>query len=198
METPASATSTEHRIGEWRSRLAIFVSGLLIFETLSGLSIWLLPFSLSNQILVILHTVAGVLFLVPYLIYQGRHWWVYRKRQWSHYMVTGYVAFAAVALNAVSGVVLTLQALFGAVISYTWDTIHIITTLVIIAFVVPHVVLIFSRDRKGRSSLMKPVLAAERRWAGRSCLVRSGMRGYRWPQLPLPAGGVGKRVSGRL
>ncbi len=65
---------------EWSARLSIAVGGLLCFETLSGLWIWLLPFSISSQLLVLLHTVVGILFLAPFLIYQGRHWWIYPTR----------------------------------------------------------------------------------------------------------------------
>jgi hypothetical protein len=104
------------------------------------------------------------LFLAPFLIYQVQHWWLYRGRPWSHYMVTGYVASAAVLLNLISGVILTVQALFGRAISYAWDTVHIITTLAILAFLIPHVVLLIARDRKGRTEQAQEVLAAERRW----------------------------------
>ena len=83
---------------EWRARLSIFVGGLLGFEIISGLWIWLLPFGVPSQYLVLLHTAAGILCLAPYLIYQGRHWWLYRSRPWSHFMMTGYVAFAAIAV----------------------------------------------------------------------------------------------------
>ncbi|HMB69653.1 MAG TPA: hypothetical protein VKU85_10080, partial [bacterium] len=159
-----SPGTLDARAAEWRSRLAIFVSGLLAFETLSGLSIWLLPFSVPNQFLVLAHTAAGILFLVPYLIYQARHWLRYWRRPWSHYLVTGYVAFAAVLLNAVSGVVLTVQATFGTRITYGWDLAHIVTTLAIIAFLIPHVVLIVLRDGRSRSEAARPLLSAERRW----------------------------------
>jgi hypothetical protein len=154
------------RISEWRSRLSIFVFGLLLFETVSGLAIWLLPFSIPNQILVLIHTVGGIVFMAPYLIYQGRHWWIYKGRQWSHYMVTGYVAFVVVLLCVVSGVVVTVQALFLTRISYFWDTVHIITTLAIVAFLIPHVVLLLLRDRKGSTREAGDVLAAEKRWVG--------------------------------
>jgi Cytochrome c554 and c-prime len=164
--TVTPGTPRSDRAAEWRSRLSIFVGGLLCFEALSGLWIWLLPFSVPSQILVLLHTVFGVLFLVPYLIYQGRHWWVHRGGPWSHYRVTGYVAFAAIAVNAVAGLVLALQSVFGTAISYAWDTVHIITTLAILAFVVPHVVLLIARTRKGRAWQTQLVLAAEKRWVG--------------------------------
>ncbi len=167
---PSSAQSS--RALEWGSQLSIFVGGLLLFETITGLWIWLLPFSVSSQVSVLVHTAAGILFLVPYLVYQGRHWWIYRGRPLSHYLITGYIAFAMVALNAVSGVVLTCQALFGTMISYTWDTIHIVTTLAIIAFVIPHVALLIFRDRKGRTEHAQGVMAAAKRWV-RGALVWS-------------------------
>ncbi|MDP6528272.1 MAG: multiheme c-type cytochrome [Gemmatimonadota bacterium] len=153
-----------NRAEEWKSRLAIFVSGLLLFETLSGLSIWLLPFSVPNQVLVLLHTVGGLVFVIPYLVYQVRHWMVYRKRAWSHYMLTGYVAFAAMFANALSGVLLSIQALFFTRISYAWDTVHIVTTVALVAFLLPHVVLLMVRDRKGRSGSAGELVDAEKRW----------------------------------
>jgi hypothetical protein len=161
---PSRELSTEIRAGEWRSRLAIFVSGLFLFETLSGLSLYLLPFSIPNQFLVLLHTAAGLVFLVPFLVYQWRHWVRYRARAWSHYMLTGYVAFAVTAANVVSGVVLTWQGLLGTRITPGWHDVHLITTFAIIGFLVPHVVLILLRDRKSRSEKTRIVLAAERRF----------------------------------
>jgi hypothetical protein len=166
MANSTAESATRRRTDAWASRLAIVVSGLLLFETLSGLSIWLLPFSVPNQLLVLLHTVGGLLFLVPFLVYQVRHWLQYRKRSWSHYVVTGYVAFAVVAVNALSGVILTVQGIFGPRISYAWDLVHIVTTLAIVAFSVPHVVLVLLRDRKSRAPETAPVLRAERRWVG--------------------------------
>jgi len=159
-----SSSAQKSRALEWRSRLSVFVGGVLLFEAITGLWIWLLPFSVSSQISVLVHTAAGILFLVPYVFYQARHWWIYRGRPLSHYLITGYVAFAAVVLNAASGLILTYQALFSKLISYTWDTVHIVTTLAILAFLIPHVVLVMFRDRKGRTEHARAVLAAEKRW----------------------------------
>jgi len=167
-----SPSVSSSRAREWRSRLSIFVGGLLLFEILTGLWIWLLPFGISSQVSVMVHTAAGLLFLLPYLYYQGRHWWIYRARPVSHFVITGYVAFAMVAINAVSGVVLTGQALFGERISYAWDTVHIVTTFGVLAFLLPHVVLLIARDRRGRTEHAQAVLAAEKRWV-RGALVWS-------------------------
>jgi hypothetical protein len=152
------------RTREWRARLGILASGLLAFETVSGLVVWLLPFSISNQFLLLMHTVIGVVFLAPFLWYQVDHWWKYRERKWSHYMLTGYVAFFTTLLCCVSGVVLTWQGAIGTHISRSWHLVHLVTTFAIVAFTVPHVVLILLRDRRSRAAETAPLLQAERRW----------------------------------
>ena len=159
-------SSTSRRVREWRSRLATLVSGLLLFETVSGLAIWLLPFSVPSQVLVLVHTVAGLLFLAPFVVYQVQHWLKYRSRPWSHYLVTGYVAFGIVLLNLVSGIILTWQGLFGTRISYAWSDVHLVTTFGIVTFFVAHVALIILRDRRSRSEESRAVVRAERRWTG--------------------------------
>ena len=63
---------------EWERPLLRVVAGLLAFETVSGLAIWLLPFSVPNQMTVLLHTAAGVVFTLPFIWYQLRHWRIYR------------------------------------------------------------------------------------------------------------------------
>ncbi len=165
MVGPSSASADiENRTAGWRSSLSIFVGGLLVFEALTGLSIWLLPFSVSNQLMVLLHTLGGLVFLVPYLVYQWRHWQAYRDRPLSHYSVTGYIAFGATLLNVISGVILAWQAWFGTRISYFMDGVHIVTTVALLAFVLPHVVLLMVRSKKASFPGSAEVLTAERRW----------------------------------
>lgn len=135
---------------EWRSPLAISVAGFSAFTALSGFSIWLLPFNLPNQVMVLLHTIAGLGFLLPCGWYLVRHWLRYRRDPMSHIQLLGYVGAGAVILCLVSGVVLTFQAAMGIKISYAWDTVHIVTTFAVLAFGLPHILLIVFRDRKAR------------------------------------------------
>ncbi|MFQ5928408.1 MAG: multiheme c-type cytochrome [Acidobacteriota bacterium] len=154
------------RTKEWRSGLAIWTAGFLMFECLSGLSIWLLPFSIPNQIMVVVHTVAGLLFLAPCSWYLIRHWLLYRTHMMTHVKLLGYIGLFVFILCAVSGVILTVQAALGTKISYPWDTIHIITTFALLAFIVPHIVLIVPRDRRAKASeSLAPVLAAVKSYA---------------------------------
>jgi hypothetical protein len=138
----------QERAREWRAALAILVAGFAIFATLSGLSIWLLPFSVTNQWAVIVHTLAGLGFLIPCGWYLVRHWRRYWRDPMSHIQLLGYLAAVALILCLVSGVVLTWQSALGLRISYAWDLVHIITTFATLAFGLPHLVLIIMRDRK--------------------------------------------------
>ena len=130
---------------EWERPLLRAVAGLLVFETITGLAIWLLPFSVPNQMTVLIHTVAGIVFALPFLWYQLRHWRNYRSIRLSHVVLTGYFAMTATVTLVVSGVILTAQALFGTRISPAWDWVHIAATFALMAAVVPHVVTLILR-----------------------------------------------------
>ena len=160
------------RTDEWRQKLLISVSGLLLFETLTGLSIFLLPFSVPNQVMVLLHTVIGIVFLTPFAWYQTRHWMLYRGQRLSHVKLTGYFAMVATLVAIVSGLVLTAQALWATRISYVWDVIHIVATFALIVSVIPHVVVLVSRNlRAARGGGDGTVLVAEKRYGLGSVLV---------------------------
>jgi hypothetical protein len=143
---------------EWRRRLLQCVAGLVVFETLTGLSIWLLPFSVSNQLIVLFHTAGGIAFVAPYVWYQIRHWRIYRAIRISHVVLTGYFAMVASVVLIVSGIVLTVQAIAGTRISYGWDLAHIIATFGLVASVVPHVVTLMRRAARAGASVSGALL----------------------------------------
>ena len=118
------------RAHEWQAKSAILIMGILLFETLTGLAIYLLPFSLSTQFMVLVHTGAGLIFIVPYTWYQIRHWLNYRRQTITHVKMTGYPLLLMMVICMVSGIVLTVQAVFLTRISNLWDTIHIISAVV--------------------------------------------------------------------
>jgi hypothetical protein len=132
---------------EWGRKLAALMLGWLTFETLTGLSIYYLPFSMPNQWMVLAHTGIGLLFLVPALIYQARHLAVYWTRPSSAVKAMGYLATAATLAAIATGLILAWQALFSTKIGYSWDLAHILSTFALIAFLAPHVLVILIRDR---------------------------------------------------
>lgn len=168
MTSPAQSAS---KATEWKHVLLLVVSGLLVFETLTGLFIWLLPFSVTNQVNVLLHTIVGLVFIIPFAWYQVRHWLIYRPTKMNHYKLTGYFSLVATLVVAVSGLVLTFQAVLSTRISYTWDLIHIVSTVALVASVLPHVIAIVVRNLKGRQLETANVRAAEKRFAWGTAMV---------------------------
>ncbi|MGC8550917.1 MAG: hypothetical protein ACP5M4_14605 [Acidobacteriaceae bacterium] len=79
------------------------MGGLLLFLLPSGLGIWLLPFSVTAQVAVLLHTAIGLLLLVPIAIWLFRHWWTSRMSPWRLRKLCAYGGFWTLALNAASG-----------------------------------------------------------------------------------------------
>ncbi len=156
----------------WTKNLLILVSGFLMFELLTGLTIYLLPFSLSNQVIILIHTVIGVAFCIPYLVYQAQHWLNNRNRPMSEIKLTGYVSMAASVAAILSGLILTWQGLFGVRISYFWDKIHILSTFVLLASLIPHILLLVIRDYRARDNdLVKQRIKAEKSFGINTLMV---------------------------
>jgi hypothetical protein len=167
---------TELKTREWQRRLLFTVTGLLLFETLTGLSIWVLPFSVPNQVMVLLHTVAGLVFVAPFAWYQIRHWSIYRRLRWSHELLTGYFALAATLVLIVSGLVLTYEALAWTRIRRGWDVTHIVATFALLASALPHIVTLVVRAARARATPSgASVLAAARRYGFRTLLVTAAL-----------------------
>ena len=74
---------------EWRSKLAIATAGVLFFEALTGLLIYFLPFSIPGQMMVLVHTAMGLLFVASFAWYQVHHWLVYGRHPMTHTVLTG-------------------------------------------------------------------------------------------------------------
>lgn len=114
------------------------MAGLFVFEAISGLVAWLLPFSASTQIMVIFHTGIGVVFVIPFVITQFQHFplgWAKgdRFQKW-----LGVAGCSVVAVATISGIALTVQATVGAQISYTWHYIHLVSSILSVPVVIVH------------------------------------------------------------
>jgi hypothetical protein len=157
---------------KWHSRLTIWVVGILLFELFSGLVIYLVSFSLSTQALVILHTAVGLVAVIPYIIYQIRHWLSYRKRILTHHKLTGYLSMIMAVSAAVSGLLLSYEAVFLTRINYIWDKVHIITTFAFLLTVVPHIGLLIIRDFRGvKKKKENELIKAEKSFGIQTLLV---------------------------
>ncbi len=164
---PASGSTTVDAAAEWRRPLTGLTLGLLAFEVITGLTIYLLPFSEFNQFGVLLHTILGVGMVGPVGWYLAEHWWRRFRGRFNHFQLLGYVSAAGFVILFVSGVVLTWQALFDVRISYTWDLVHIIVGFVFIAAMAAHLLTLLVR----RSS--NADVCARMRSAYRVCMTHT-------------------------
>ena len=172
-----SHTESRPRIEQWQQLLLWCVSGLLVFETLTGVAIYLLPFSVPNQVGVLLHTGIGLVFVIPFVWYQLQHWRAYRERQMTHVKLTGYFALVAAAVLTVSGLVLSYQAIFAERISYAWDLAHVIATVALVAAVLPHIAaLVFYATRSQAEGAME-LRRAQRRLGMRTVYLTVALAG---------------------
>jgi hypothetical protein len=158
---------------EWGGRLTGLTGSLLVFVSLSGLVIWLLPFSVFTQASVLLHTVSGVILVPPVTVYTYRHWRVRREGNLSHYQVMGYLALVFLGVCCVSGLFLTWQGVFGSRIGDVIHWLHLVTGILLPLFVVLHLVMLIVRPASGASlaSGNRPagnLAAARRRFYARS------------------------------
>ena len=154
-----SQARTRGREMEWGRRFIGLTLAWLGLETLSGLAIWLLPFSVAAQWTVVLHSGIGVAFVAPVLVYQWQHLRAYWARPGGAVKWMGYLGTLATSVALVSGLVLVVQALWGRRISYAWDRVHLVSTFALLAFVLPHVVVTLVRDR---AAALRPGLEAMR------------------------------------
>lgn len=113
----------------WRAGLAVAAAGLLGFLTLSGLLIWLLPFSPGMQVTVLVHTALGLAACVPVTWYSIRHWLRYRAHPLTYLKLLGYLGVAVLALCGVSGLVVTWESAFGYRMTPLWQAAHRWTTV---------------------------------------------------------------------
>jgi len=157
---------------EWMRSLAIWVSALLVLETITGLSIFLLPFSISNQVAVLVHTIAGVCLLLPFAWYQARHWKKYVRIPMTHVKLTGYAALVSTIVALISGAILGFEALFASGISYTWDLVHIVSTFALIASVGPHILSLIVRNlRANETESAQALRSAQKGYARRTTVI---------------------------
>ena len=136
------------RIEGWQLSSAKCVTGITVFLTVTGLAIYLLPFSVFNQHGVLVHTAVGMLFLAPLLWYLVKHIRAYWEYPFSHLKFSGYCSGVVMIACCFSGVVLTWESAFGTRISELWRMVHIVTTFVLLVLLTAHLVPLMLRARK--------------------------------------------------
>jgi hypothetical protein len=135
----------------WSTGLARLGMTALLFEAITGLAVTLAPFHATVEWGLLAHTAVGLAVLVPLTTYLILHWADYGRYSMSDVVLLGYVAAAGLLVCSASGLVVTFEGLFGLRMTPLWRQTHLISTIVLLVTVVPHLVLIVVRPQ-GRES----------------------------------------------
>ena len=142
----------------WSDSLGRLTTAGLLFLTLTGLGIYLLPFSVFNQHSVLMHTLVGLLWIAPAAAYCVKHLLAYTGYPSTHVKFSGYTTVVLLVACVGSGLVLTWQGAAGTRITYVWRTTHILTTFGLLLFGVAHLatpLIRALRDREGESVALR-------------------------------------------
>jgi hypothetical protein len=181
----------------WRSRLAVAVVALLCASGVTGLWIYLAPFSKTSQIVVFAHVAGGLALVAPFAVYLWRHirtWWTQRL---TAVMALGYMLLLIAVLCIASGIVVTWQAAMGPRLSMGWDLVHFVSGLAITALLGLHLVLAVRRRRpqglqwpEHSAAVRRMALVAAAAPVAVLTVARLSAQGSadRPLELPLPAG----------
>ncbi|HEV2426480.1 MAG TPA: hypothetical protein VGZ29_16765 [Terriglobia bacterium] len=136
---PQPAPLISHTFVSEKSVLGFaWTGGVLIFVAVSGLAVWLLPFSIPSQVAVLMHTLLGLALVVPLTLWQLSHWLASRKAPRCFRKICAYAGVWTMSATTISGLVLTWQAAFSLATSHFWDQAHLWTGLVAVPFLAYH------------------------------------------------------------
>jgi hypothetical protein len=132
----------------WISLWTYLALGALLVEAVTGLLVTFSAFHAGVQWGLLLHTVLGLVLLVPLTIYVALHWLDYKRYNLSDAVLLGYVGGVALLVCALSGVVVTWQGLFALRMSPLWRAVHLYSTYVVLGATAVHVVLVLARSKR--------------------------------------------------
>ena len=89
----------------------------------------------GGQIQVLLHTAVGLVFVVPYGIFQVRHFLTWYQQRVTAVMVLGYALAIMVVACTVSGLVLTWESAFGLRRTEPWEVAPLVGAIALFVLV---------------------------------------------------------------
>ena len=132
----------------WSTTLSRTAAAALLFEVVSGLSVTFGSFHPVIEWSLLLHTLVGLIVVTPFALYLIRHWKDYVAQALSDVLLLGYVAAGALIICGFTGLVLTEESFLGV---RTWPAlryVHLVSTLLVLAAVLPHIFIAWLRRRR--------------------------------------------------
>ena len=147
-----SNATTGDVVIDYRSLLTWIATALVGYSLLSGLLITLLPFGVYAQYSIIVHTVVGVVSLLPLIAAIYLHWQRRKGDAPAPIARTAMLAIAVLVVCLFTGLLITAMALFGTWVPGWVDTVHLVSALVLGALIAMHLAPIVARYGKTEAS----------------------------------------------
>ena len=137
---------------DYRSFLTWIATSLVAYSLLSGLVITLLPFGVYTQYSIIVHTVVGVVSLLPLVAAVYLHWQRRRSDAPAPVARAAMIAIAALGVSLFTGLLITGMAIFGTWVPGWVDTVHLVSALVLGVLIAVHLAPIVKRYGNAEAS----------------------------------------------
>jgi hypothetical protein len=137
---------------DYRSFLTWVATSVVAYSLLSGLMVTLLPFGIYAQFSIIIHTIVGVVAVIPLIAAVYLHWQRRKPDAPAPIARTAMVAIAALAVCLLTGLFITAMALFGTWVPGWMDTVHLVSALVLGTLIAVHLAPIVGRYGKAAAS----------------------------------------------
>jgi hypothetical protein len=147
-----SSATTGDVVIDYRSFLTWIATALVAYSLLSGLLITLLPFGVYAQYSIIIHTIVGVVSLLPLIAAIYLHWQRRKADAPAPIARTAMLAIAVLVVCLFTGLLITAMALFGTWVPDWVDTVHLVSALVLGALIAMHLAPIVARYGKTEAS----------------------------------------------
>ena len=179
MDNKQESSSTPGEVViDYRSFLTWIATSVVVYSLLSGLMVTLLPFGVYAQFSIIIHTVVGLVAVLPLAAAVLLHW--QRRRSDAPVPVarTAMIAIAALVVCLLTGLLITAMAAFGTWVPGWVDTVHLVSALVLGTLIAVHLAPIVARYGNTEAS---PRRAPRKRfvWTGVAIIaVLFGVTGF--------------------
>ena len=150
---------------------SLMVAGSIALAVVLIVSIsllWVLPFGVYAQYSIIIHTVVGVVSLLPLVAAIYLHWQRRKGDAPAPIARTALLAIAVLVVCLFTGLLITALALFGTWVPDWVDTVHLVSALVLGALIAMHLAPIVARYGKTEASPRRAPRAARPRTCRRT------------------------------
>ena len=130
-------------LSKWQSPLLLTVCSLLLFESISGfLLFFFAPFMKGTTTVVAIHWIVGILSLVPYALYQWRHYHAVAQYRLQFHYRLGLYTFFTFCVVTLSGIPLIFKLDQTSAMYIIVDMIHIVSSFGFVILLSGHLMLV--------------------------------------------------------